>query len=191
MKLIAATQNKGKLKELTEILSDYGYEVISASEAGFTNDVEETGLTFEENAKIKAYAIYNALHLPTIADDSGLMVDYLNGGPGVYSARYAPEGERCNKILSELNGVPDNERGAKFVCTICFIDENGKEYIATGECKGKIGYEKKGLNGFGYDPIFVRDGRTLAQMTDDEKNKISHRGMALRNLVEMISGGEN
>ena len=186
MKLVAATKNKGKLKELSEILSTYGYEIISADDAGFCDDVEETGETFLDNARLKAYAIYNALHLPTIADDSGLMVDFLDGRPGVYSARYAPVGERCNKILSEMNGVPDNERGAKFVCTICFIDENGKEYIAVGECNGKIGYEKKGENGFGYDPIFVRDGRTLAEMTDDEKNAISHRGMALRRLVKML-----
>lgn len=186
MKLVAASKNKGKLKELSEILSPYGYEIISADDAGFSDDVEETGETFLDNAKLKAYAIYNALHLPTIADDSGLMVNFLNGAPGVYSARYAPVGERCNKILSQLNGVPDKLRGAKFVCTICFIDESGKEYIAVGECKGKIGYEKKGENGFGYDPIFERDGITLAQMTDEEKNAISHRGEALRKLVKML-----
>lgn len=191
MKLIAATKNQGKLRELKEILGSLGYDVVSADEMGYNDDVEETGVTFEENAILKAHAIYDVFHLPTIADDSGLIIDALNGEPGVYSARYAKPGERCNKVLSKLEGVPDEKRTAKFVCSICFIDENGKETIAFGECKGKIGYKKIGDNGFGYDPIFVYGDKTLAQMTDDEKNDISHRGRAIENLLKQINGGNS
>ena len=190
MKLVVATKNAGKLKEFSAILSKYGYEIISADEAGYHDDVDETGTTFEENAIIKAETIYNALKLPTVADDSGLMVDYLDGRPGVYSARYAENGKHCEKLLSELEGVPLEERNAKFVASICFIDENGKKTVVSGECKGYIGFTELGTNGFGYDPIFMCGDKSMSQMSDDEKNAISHRGNALNKLMQVLDGGK-
>ncbi|MGN0660350.1 MAG: RdgB/HAM1 family non-canonical purine NTP pyrophosphatase [Oscillospiraceae bacterium] len=191
MKLVAATGNKGKLKEFSEILSEYGYEIVSAREAGITEEPEETGTTFEENARIKARAIYGALKTATVADDSGLEVDYLGKAPGVYSARYAPEGERCNRILSELEGVPEAERTARFVSVICFIDSDGNEITVRGECEGKIAFEKRGTNGFGYDPIFLVGGKTMGEMNSEEKNAVSHRGKALRILSEKLKEEKN
>ncbi|MBQ3919920.1 MAG: RdgB/HAM1 family non-canonical purine NTP pyrophosphatase [Oscillospiraceae bacterium] len=186
MKIILATNNKNKLREFREILSPMGYEVISQSEAGADIEADETGTTFEENAYIKAKAIYDILHMPVIADDSGLEVDHLGGAPGVYSARYAEPGHRCERVLSELEGVPDNERTARFRCVICFIDADGKAQYVSGSCEGRIGYERRGSNGFGYDPIFLYDDRTLAEMSADEKNAISHRGKAIRELTKLL-----
>lgn len=186
MKIILATNNKNKLREFREILSPMGYEVISQSEAGADIEADETGTTFEENAYIKAKAIYDILHIPVIADDSGLEVDHLGGAPGVYSARYAEPGHRCERVLSELEGVPDNERTARFRCVICFIDADGKAQYVSGSCEGRIGYERRGSNGFGYDPIFLYDDRTLAEMSADEKNAISHRGKAIRELTKLL-----
>ncbi len=186
MKIILATNNKNKLREFREILSPMGYEVISQSEAGADIEADETGTTFEENAYIKAKAIYDILHMPVIADDSGLEVDHLGGAPGVYSARYAEPGHRCERVLSELEGVPDNERTARFRCVIYFIDADGKAQYVSGSCEGRIGYERRGSNGFGYDPIFLYDDRTLAEMSADEKNAISHRGKAIRELTKLL-----
>ncbi len=186
MKIILATNNNNKLREFREILSPMGYEVISQSEAGADIEADETGTTFEENAYIKAKAIYDILHMPVIADDSGLEVDHLGGAPGVYSARYAEPGHRCERVLSELEGVPDNERTARFRCVICFIDADGKAQYVRGSCEGRIGYERRGSNGFGYDPIFLYDDRTLAEMSADEKNAISHRGKAIRELTKLL-----
>ena len=154
-------------------------------------DVEETGETFEENAIIKAETIYNALKMPTVADDSGLMVDYLDGKPGVYSARYSGENatdEKNNaKLLEEMKDIHDTHRNAKFVCVICCILEDGREIIAHGECVGKIAYNLIGEGGFGYDPLFVvSGGKSFAQLTAEEKDKISHRGNALRILKEQL-----
>lgn len=192
MKLILATNNKGKVKEYKEIFSPLGYEVFSQGEAGINIDVDETGKTFSENAYLKAKAIYDITRSYVLADDSGLEVSALDGRPGIYSARYAPEGKRCEKILDEMKEVPDDKRQARFVCSICLICADGKKITAEGYCNGKIGYEKKGNNGFGYDPIFIYDNdRTLAQMTDDEKNAVSHRGKAVENLVEILKQGEN
>lgn len=192
MKLILATNNKGKVKEYKEIFSPLGYEVFSQGEAGINIDVEETGKTFLENAYLKAKAIYDITRSYVLADDSGLEVSALDGRPGIYSARYAPEGKRCEKILDEMKEVPDDKRQARFVCSICLICADGKKIIAEGYCNGKIGYEKKGNNGFGYDPIFIYDNdKTLAQMTDDEKNAVSHRGKAVENLIEILKQGEN
>lgn len=192
MKLILATNNKGKVKEYKEIFSPLGYEVFSQGEAGINIDVEETGKTFSENAYLKAKAIYDITRSYVLADDSGLEVSALDGRPGIYSARYAPEGKRCEKILDEMKEVPDDKRQARFVCSICLICADGRKITAEGYCNGKIGYEKKGNNGFGYDPIFIYDNdRTLAQMTDDEKNAVSHRGKAVENLVEILKQGEN
>lgn len=185
MKLVMATNNANKLREAQEILQPLGIEVFSQREAGADTNPEENGETFAENAMIKARAVYEQLHCPVIADDSGLCVDALNGAPGVYSARYAPDGEECQKLLTELKDVPDHERGASFQCTIAYIDEKGDGTVSAS-CTGKIGYEERGNNGFGYDPVFLYNGKTLAEMTSEEKNAISHRGAALRLLFEVF-----
>jgi XTP/dITP diphosphohydrolase len=183
--LVMATNNANKLREAREILAPLGIEVLSQREAGANCDPEENGATFAENALIKARAVYEAVKLPTIADDSGLCVEALDGRPGVYSARYAPEGQHCAKLLEEMKDVPGNERGAAFRCTIAYIDENGHD-IMSGDCNGTIGYEQRGTNGFGYDPVFMVGDRTMAELTADEKNKISHRGAALRELYKYL-----
>ena len=184
-KLVMATNNANKLREAKEILAPLGIEVLSQREAGADCDPEENGSTFAENALIKAKAVYEAVNLPTIADDSGLCVDAMDGRPGVHSARYAPKGEECAKLLCEMKGVPDEDRGAAFKCTICFIDESG-HYEFTGSCKGSIGYEMRGSNGFGYDPVFMVNNRTMAELSAEEKNEISHRGAALRELYRFL-----
>ncbi len=184
MCVILASNNKNKLREMAQILMPFGMEVISQRDAGADFEVEENGTTFRENAEIKAMAVYERLNMPVIADDSGLVVDALGGAPGVYSHRFAGENasdrDRSLKILSELENVPDDKRSARFICEICYIDESGEKHFFTGSCEGFIGIEERGENGFGYDPIFCYGDKTLAEMTDDEKNKISHRGNALR-----------
>lgn len=190
-KIIIASNNKGKIKELSDILTPIGYEIISQGEAGFDIEVEETGSTFRENAGLKAKAVYERCKTSVIADDSGLEVDFLNGAPGVYSHRYAGEnasdGDRCAKLLKELEGVPDNKRGAQFVCVICYIDESGAEHYIRGECRGKIGYSPLGENGFGYDPVFIYKDKSFAQISSDEKNKISHRAKAVEGLCRLLN----
>lgn len=188
MTFILASNNEHKLKELRRILLPLGLHVMSAKEAtSGPLEVEETGVTFEENARLKALAFMNATGLAAIGDDSGLMVDALNGEPGVYSARYAGEGasndERIAKLLANLQGVPEEKRTARFVTAICCIFPDGREVTVRGECHGRIGFEKIGENGFGYDPVFILEsGKTFAQLTPEEKDKISHRGNALRKL---------
>lgn len=190
MKVILASNNKNKIREMAQILEPFGMEVISQREAGADFEVEESGTTFRENAEIKAAAVFERLNAPVIADDSGLMVDALGGAPGVYSHRYAGENatdkDRCEKLLSELAGVPEEKRTARFICEICFIDEKGEKHFFTGKCEGIIGTEEKGENGFGYDPVFYVGGVSLAEMTDDEKNSISHRGEALRLMKKYL-----
>lgn len=186
MKLILASNNKNKLREFREILEPIGFEVISQSEAGADIEVEETGSTFEENAYLKCKAIYDIFKIPVISDDSGLEVDALNGAPGIYSARYAEEGKRCARVLSEMENVPDEKRTARFKCSICYIDEKGESHIVTGSCEGKIGYEKRGTNGFGYDPIFMYGDRSFAELSADEKNKVSHRSDALEKFRRLF-----
>lgn len=188
MKIILASNNKNKLREIKDVLSPYGYEVISQAEAGADIEAEETGSTFEENAEIKARAVYDICHTPVIADDSGLTVDALNGAPGIYSARYAEPGKRCLRILDEMKDIPEEKRSAKFVCVICYIGEDGSSRFFRGECSGRIGYEKRGENGFGYDPIFVYDTRTFAELPSEEKNRVSHRANALAKFEEFIKG---
>ena len=192
MKIILASNNKNKLSELKQILSPFGYEIVSQSEAGINIEVEENGKTFEENSFIKAKAIYDITKSAVIADDSGLEVDYLNKAPGVYSHRYAGEDasdkDRCEKILLELNGVPYENRTARFVCVICYIDGNGKETLLRGECEGFIGKEMRGNNGFGYDPIFMIGDKSFAEISSEEKNKISHRANALKKLTCVLKG---
>ena len=190
MRVILASNNKGKIAELKEILSPLGYEIISQSEAGFNFSAEETGTTFEENAKIKAKAIYDKCKMPVIADDSGLEVDALDKRPGVYSARYGGQelsyDKKCNMLIDELKDVPDEKRTSRFVCVIYYIDQSGKETYFRGECEGKIGYELKGNNGFGFDPIFYVDSKSFAQISAETKNKISHRAKALQKLTTYL-----
>lgn len=189
-KIVLASNNNHKLREISEMLKPLGYTVISQSQAGISLDVEETGTTFEENSLLKARAIYGVCKIAVIADDSGLEVSYLNNAPGVYSSRYAGEGatdeERCAKLLRELEGVPKKNRTARFVSVICYIDENGKENIVRGECEGYIGIELHGKNGFGYDPIFMYGDKTFAEISAEEKNSISHRANALKKFVELL-----
>lgn len=193
MKIIAATKNKNKLREFGEILK--GFEIISQEEAGVDVDVEETGATFEENSYLKAKAIYDITGITTIADDSGLCVDALNGAPGVYSARYGGVGYddkgRVQLLLENMKDVPDSERTARFVCVITLVGEEGI-ITARGECEGRIDYGPKGENGFGYDPVFYVDRfeKTLAEVTPEEKNSISHRGKALKIFAEKLNKKE-
>lgn len=185
---VIASNNPKKVNELNRILNPIGITAKTAKEMGVSlDDVEETGTTFVENARLKARAANKRTGLPCIADDSGLMVDALNGAPGVYSARYSGEGandEKNNqKLLKEMENVPVTRRTAKFVCVICCVLDDGKEIVAHGECVGRIGYQPVGEGGFGYDPLFLtQDGRSYAQLTAEEKDKISHRGNAVRIL---------
>ncbi|MBQ8296678.1 MAG: RdgB/HAM1 family non-canonical purine NTP pyrophosphatase [Ruminococcus sp.] len=185
-KLVMATNNANKLSETREILAPLGIEVLSQREAGADVEPEENGSTFAENAMIKAKAVYDIVKLPVIADDSGLCVDALDGAPGIYSARFAPKGEECAKLLEAMKDIPDESRRAYFECSIAFKDGNETKTVS-GACIGKIGYESKGTNGFGYDPVFVYGDRTLAEMSAEEKNKISHRAAALKNLYDYLN----
>ena len=188
MKLVLASKNKKKLVEMNEILSHLGTEVCSEAEAGVDVEVEETGTTFEENSLLKARAVMEASGLPAIADDSGLCVDALNGAPGVYSARYGGEGlddtGRYRLLLENMKG--QMPRTAKFVSVITCCFPNGDVLTARGECPGTIAFAPQGEGGFGYDPVFCVGEQTMAEMTDAEKNQISHRGKALRQMAETI-----
>lgn len=192
MKLVLASKNPHKLAELREILSEQGVEVLLESDAGVDIDVEETGTTFEENAFLKAHAVMEATGLPAVADDSGLMVDALNGAPGVYSARYGgPELDdagRYRLLLENMRGMLD--RRCKFVSCICCCFPNGDAVTARGECQGTLAYAPKGADGFGYDPIFFVPGlkKTFAELTPQEKNAVSHRGAALREFRTHLDG---
>lgn len=190
-RLVIASDNKGKIREFHKLLEPYGFEVISMREAGFSGEIVEDGETFEENAHIKARTVFEATGLPTMADDSGLEIDFLDGAPGVYSARYAGEGasdkERCKKVLDEMHGVARELRDARFVCTIYFIYAEDDEYSVRGEVCGYIGDKPVGRNGFGYDPIFMlNDDDSMATISDEEKNEISHRAMAFKKLSEIL-----
>ena len=193
MKIIAATKNKNKLREFGQILQ--GFEIISQEEAGVDIDVEETGTTFEENSMLKAKAIFDATGIAAIADDSGLCVDALDGTPGVFSARYGGEGYddagRVGLLLENMKSVPDEKRGARFVCAITLVDKNGI-ITARGECEGKIAYTPRGENGFGYDPVFFVEqfGKTMAEISPEEKNQISHRGKALEIFSKKLENKE-
>ena len=184
MKMVLASKNPHKLTEMSAILSQLGIEVVLESDVGVDVDVEETGTTFEENAALKARAVMEASGLPAIADDSGLCVTALGDGPGVYSARYGGEGltdqDRYGLVLKGLSGQLD--RSAKFVSAICCAFPGGDMVTARGECPGLIAYAPMGEDGFGYDPVFLvpEKKKTFAQMTAQEKNAISHRGVALQ-----------
>ena len=187
MKLVLATQNPKKLKEMNEILSHLGVEVVSEAELGVRIEVEETGDTFTDNARLKATAVMQATGLPAVADDSGLCVDALNGAPGVYSARYGGEGlddkGRYTLLLQNLRG--QTTRAAHFTCAIACAFPNGNTITAEGQAPGTIAFAPMGDNGFGYDPVFfVPDkAKTFAQLTQEEKAEISHRGKALREFT--------
>lgn len=188
MKFVLATRNAAKLLEMAHILEALGIEVVSPDDLGLDLEVEETGGTFAENAMLKARAVCAAAKLPAIADDSGLCVDALNGGPGVYSARYGGEGlddtDRYRLLLSNMRG--QSTRAARFDCAIACVFPNGDELTAEGTCPGTIAYAPMGEGGFGYDPIFFvpEKAKTFSQLTEEEKAEISHRGKAL----EVFSG---
>ncbi len=195
MKILIATHNKHKLTEMERILAPMGYEVVTDTDIGISlTDVEETGTTFIENARIKAESGCKESGLICIADDSGLCVDALDGAPGVYSARYSGEhgNDEANivKLLEELKDVPDEKRTAHFMCSICVSFPDGSEITADGKCEGKIGYEKRGENGFGYDPVFMVGDKSFAELSSAEKDAISHRGNALMALREKFIGEE-
>ncbi|HEX3037670.1 MAG TPA: RdgB/HAM1 family non-canonical purine NTP pyrophosphatase [Oscillospiraceae bacterium] len=186
MTFVIATHNQHKLTELERILSPLKIEVTTAQ----LDEVEETGTTFAQNAFLKADAACKQTGLPAVADDSGLMVDALNGAPGVYSARYAGEGatdgQRIEKLLGALKDVPKGQRTAHFVSSICCVFPNGKTVTAEGTCPGSIAFSPSGTDGFGYDPVFLVGDKTFAQLTAQEKDAISHRGCALRQFVEKL-----
>lgn len=191
-RLIFATGNEHKMKEIREILDESKYEIISMKEAGVDIDIIEDGKTFEENALIKARAICKLAGEMVLADDSGLEIDYLNKEPGIYSARYMGEDTsyhiKNKSLIDRLEGVPDEKRTARFVCAIAAVFPDGKELVVRGTVEGIIGYEEKGENGFGYDPIFYlpERGCTTAELPPEEKNSISHRGNALRLMKELL-----
>lgn len=201
MVICAASNNAGKLKELRRILERMGHQIKSLRDLGITLDPEETGTTFAENARIKAEAFCKASGLPTVADDSGLCVDALQGAPGVYSARYAghhgDDAANNAKLLREMQNVPEGQRAARFVSAVCFLLPDGRELLVEGECPGTVAFTETGTNGFGYDPLFVPDRvglpdgttventarRSYAELADDEKDAISHRGRAMEKLA--------
>lgn len=191
MKFVLATHNPGKLKEMSAILKELGITVVSPGELGISAEVEETGTTFAENAMLKAKAVCRAAELPAIADDSGLCVDALNGGPGVYSARYGGEGlddrGRYTLLLNTMRGMPS--RTAHFACAIACAFPNGDTLTAEGRCDGTIAYAPMGTGGFGYDPVFFVPElkKTFGQLTAEEKSALSHRGRALKNFAQALA----
>lgn len=191
-KIVFATGNQGKVKEIQAILADTGFQVLSLKEAGIVIDVEENGDTYEENALIKARAAAQLTDAIVMADDSGLEIDYLNKEPGVYSARYMGEDTsyhiKNQNLIERLNGVEDEKRTARFVCAIAAVLPDGRELLTRGVIEGRIGYEEKGSGGFGYDPIFYvpEYGLSTAELTPEQKNKISHRGRALQAMKEKL-----
>lgn len=197
-RIIAASSNAHKIKELQAIMGKFGMEVVSRKDAGVPDfEIVEDGETFEENSLKKAVEIMKVSGEITVADDSGLMVDYLGGAPGVYSARFA--GEECDdaknneKLIKLLAGLPAEDKKAQFVSVVTLAFPNGEILVARGECPGRIIEVPTGENGFGYDPLFVPDGieKTYAQLTDEEKNQISHRAKALEKLEELLMERED
>lgn len=192
--VVIATNNAHKVEEIKTALSFKGWEFKTLKEAGIVSNPEETGTTFVENARIKARSAHELSGLATLADDSGLIVDALDGAPGVYSSRYSgKEGDDAAnnaKLLHELAQVPTEKRTARFACSLVFIDEDGSETVAEGFIEGSIGFEERGEEGFGYDPLFYPDEfngeKSLAEVSQAEKNSISHRGNALRNLKKLL-----
>ncbi len=195
--MVFATGNAGKMKEIRMIMADSGMEILSMKEAGIQADIEEDGSTYEENALIKARAVAAIAGTLVLADDSGLEVDWLGKEPGIHSARYmgedTPYSVKNANIISRLEGVPDEKRTARFVCAIAAVYPDGRELTVRAAIEGRIGYEEKGGNGFGYDPIFYVPElrKTTAELTEEEKNQVSHRGKALRLMKEELKKNEN
>lgn len=192
MKIIFATGNENKLREIRQITENMGIEIVSMKDAGYYTEVEETGTTFEENAYLKASAIAKKCNLPTLADDSGLEIDYLNKEPGIYSSRFmgedTPHSVKNAELLRRMEGVPDEKRTARFVCAICFVRPDGSSETVKATMEGRVAYKSAGKNGFGYDPIFFlpERGCTSAELSPEEKNEISHRGKALRMMRDIL-----
>ena len=193
MKFVLASHNKGKLAEMQAILGELGVEVVMPADVGVDIDVEETGSSFEENSFLKADAVMKATGLPALADDSGIAVDALNGEPGIYSARYGFDDSlddwgRLKLLLKNTEQVPDGKRQAQFVCVITMVTPDGNVIQARGEIHGELLRERRGENGFGYDPIFYYPplGMTTAQMSPEDKNRVSHRANALRAFYEKL-----
>lgn len=191
MVVVIASENKGKIQEFKRILKPLGFDVISKSDAGMTDDIAENGSSFEENAKIKAMETYKVVNMPVIADDSGLEVLALNGAPGIYSARYsandglnATAESNNKKLLKELDGITD--RRARYVCALCFVNSSGKWFSIVETCEGEIANKPEGNGGFGYDPLFKFKGVSFANMSSEEKDAVSHRGKALLTLAKKI-----
>ncbi len=191
-KIVFATGNAGKMREIRMILADADVEVLFMKDAGIDPDIVENGSTFAENALIKARACAKLTGMMALADDSGLVVDYLNGEPGIYSARYMGENTsyhiKNHNLIERLDGVPDEKRMARFVCAIAAVLPDGTELVTEGTMEGRIGYEEKGENGFGFDPVFYvpEYGLTSAQMDAEQKNAASHRGKALRKMKQTL-----
>ncbi|AFM26415.1 XTP/dITP diphosphatase [Desulfomonile tiedjei] len=190
--ILIATRNKGKVKEIRDLVQGLPIEFRSMTDFPDLPDVEEDGVTFEENALKKARTLSRETGLITLADDSGLCVDALDGRPGVLSARYGGEDlsdeEKCRRLLHEMDGVPDELRTARFVCVMALVDPNGMERTFEGVCEGKIIHELRGSEGFGYDPIFLYEeaGQTFAEMDRTAKNRVSHRGKALKQVGDFL-----
>ena len=193
-RIVFATGNQNKMREIREIMKDFDVEVLSMKEAGAFADPEETGTSFEENSLIKARAVWKLCHNIVLADDSGLEIDALDKEPGIYSARYMGKDtsydEKNRNLIGRLSGIPDEKRTARFICVIsCVFPKHKKQIVAKGECEGIIIRERRGESGFGYDPVFYipEVGKTFAEMTEEEKNKISHRGRAMRDFIKKFS----
>lgn len=191
-KIVFATSNSGKIREIQRIMADAGVEIITMKEAGVELDIEENGQTYEENALIKARAVASCVDSIVMADDSGLEIDYLNNEPGIYSARYlgedVPQKEKNIDLLKRLADIPWEQRTARFVCTIAAVLPNGEELVMRATMDGYIDYEERGDKGFGYDPIFYvpQFAKTAAQLTETQKDETSHRGKALRLMKDRL-----
>ncbi|MCR5527478.1 MAG: XTP/dITP diphosphatase [Lachnospiraceae bacterium] len=191
-RIVFATGNKNKVREIEEILSDFEIPIVSMKEAGVDIEIVEDGKSFEENAMIKAKSVWDVTGGLVLSDDSGLVVDALNGEPGIYSARYMGEDTsyhiKNNNIIERLSGVPDEKRTARFVCAVAAVFPDGTQKTVTGIMEGRIGYEESGENGFGYDPIFIlpKYEKSTAALSPEEKNAESHRGKALRAIRQEI-----
>lgn len=196
-RIIFATTNENKMKEIREILADFPVEILSLKEAGIQADIDENGSSFEENAAIKAEAIERITGAIVLADDSGLEIDYLNKEPGIYSARYMGEDTsydiKNQALLDRLDGVPDEKRTARFVCAIAVVLPDGGTEVVRGTMEGIIGHEIAGKNGFGYDPIFFLPeyGCTSAEVSPEKKNELSHRGEGLRKMRKILEDKTN
>ena len=192
MKLIFATGNENKMREIRQIFGDFGYEILSMKEAGIDIDIVEDGISFQENALIKARAVHAASGALVLADDSGLEIDALNREPGIYSARYMGEDTSYDiknaDLIRRVEGLPDEKRSARFVCAVAAVLPDGRDLVQTGVMEGRVAYQPAGENGFGYDPIFFVEelGCTSAMISTEEKNRISHRGKSLRALRDVL-----